>query len=318
MRVFNNAAAILFTVDPDWAIGRAIIEVIPSVDLERMIGHALTGGTRTGDIVFGSGPRERFVGVTAQPYEHGAMAIAADRTSSLAAERVRSDFVGNVSHELRTPLTAMKVMLDTVMVSDDDAEARALFLPQVAAELERMIRLVEDLLELARSESGTIRLRRERFDLGDVATATVNTFARRADEGDVELDLDAPEAVHVDGDRGRITQIVVNLLDNALRHTPRGGRIVVEVRRDGPAALLAVRDNGTGIPFADLPRVFERFYVVDRSRSREHGGTGLGLAIAKHLAEVHGGSLTAASVYGHGSTFTLRVPSVDEQGLNQR
>src|SRR5581483_12323536 len=137
------------------------------------------------------------------------MAIAADRTSSLAAERVRSDFVGNVSHELRTPLTAMKVMLDTVMLSDDDAEARALFLPQVAGELERMIRLVEDLLELARSESGTIRLRRERFDLGEVAAATINTLARRADEAGVDLELDAPEAVHVDADRGRITQIVV-------------------------------------------------------------------------------------------------------------
>jgi two-component system, OmpR family, phosphate regulon sensor histidine kinase PhoR len=316
VRMFNNAAAVLFTVDPDWAIGRAIIEVVPSVDLERMVGHALAGETRTGDIVFGSGTRERFVGVTAQPYEHGAMAIAADRTSSLSAERMRADFVGNVSHELRTPLTAMKVMLDTVMVSDDDAEARELFLPQIEAELERMIRLVEDLLELARSESGTIRLRRERFDLGDVASATVNTFARRADSAGIELELDAPEAVAVDADRGRLVQIALNLLDNAVRHTPRGGRIVVEVRRDGPSALLAVRDNGAGIPFADLPRVFERFYVVDRSRSREHGGgTGLGLAIAKHLAESHGGSLTAASVYGHGATFTLRIPVADEQAL---
>ncbi len=309
VRVFNNAAAVLFTVDPDWAVGRAIIEVVPSVELERMIGHALTGQTRTQDVVFGSGTRERFFGITAQPYEHGAMAIAADRTPSLALERMRTDFVGNVSHELRTPLTAMKVMLDTLMVSDDDAEARELFLPQVAAELERMIRLVEDLLELARSESGTIRLRRERFDLGDVANATVNTFAGRADAAGIELVLEAPEAVLVEADRGRLTQIALNLLDNALRHTPDGGRIVVDVRREGASALLAVRDNGAGIPFADLPRVFERFYVVDRSRSREHGGTGLGLAIAKHLAEAHGGSLAAASVYGHGATFTLRIPS---------
>jgi two-component system phosphate regulon sensor histidine kinase PhoR len=312
VRVFNNAAAVLFTVDPDWAIGRAIIEVVPSVDLERMIGHALAGDTRTQDVVFGSGVRERFFGVTVQPYEHGAIAIAADRTPSLSAERMRSDFIGNVSHELRTPLTAMKVMLDTVTLSDDDAEARELFLPQIAAELERMIRLVEDLLELARSENGTIRLRRERFDLGDVASATVNTFAQRADGAGVELDLVAPEPVFVSADRGRLTQITLNLVDNALRHTPEGGRIVVEVRREGAAALLAVRDNGTGIPFADLPRVFERFYVVDRSRSREHGGTGLGLAIAKHLAEAHGGSLSAASVYGHGATFTLRIPASED------
>jgi len=317
VRVFNNAAAVLFTVDPEWAIGRAMIEVIPSVELERMIGHALIGETRTGDIVFGSGTRERFVGVTAQPYDHGAMAIAADRTSSLAAERMRSDFVGNVSHELRTPLSAMKIMLDTVMVSDEDAQARTLFLPQIAAELERMIRLVEDLLELARSESGTMRLRRERFELRDVAAATANAFAKRAGDAGVALTVDAAPAVLVDADRERLTQIAFNLVDNALRHTPRGGRVVIEVRRERGAAVLAVRDNGAGIPFADLPRVFERFYVVDRSRSREHGGTGLGLAIAKHLAEVHGGTLTAASVYGHGATFTLRLASADgdEQGL---
>ena len=134
---------------------------------------------------------------------------------------MRSDFIGNVSHELRTPLSAMKLMLETVLVSDDDAEARTLFLPQIGDEVERMIRLVEDLLELARSESGTVALRRERFDLGDVAASTVNTFAQRADALGVELDLEAPERSRSTRDRGRLTQVMVNLLDNALRHTPR-------------------------------------------------------------------------------------------------
>ncbi|MDQ6942078.1 MAG: HAMP domain-containing histidine kinase, partial [Candidatus Eremiobacteraeota bacterium] len=188
--------------------------------------------------------------------------------------------------------------------------ARTLFLPQIGDEVERMVRLVEDLLELARSESGTIPMRRERFDLGDVAAATVNTFAQRAGALGIELDLEAPDAVDVDADRGRLTQVAVNLVDNALRHTPSGGSVIVEVTRAGRDAILRVRDTGTGIPFADLPRVFERFYVVDRSRSREHGGggTGLGLAIAKHLVEAHGGSLVAASQYGRGATFTMRVP----------
>jgi signal transduction histidine kinase len=195
-----------------------------------------------------------------------------------------------------------------VLVSDDDAEARTLFLPQIGDEVERMIRLVEDLLELARSESGTVALRRERFDLGDVAASMVNTFAQRADALGVELDLEAPIAVEVEADRGRLTQVVVNLLDNALRHTPSGGSVVVEVRGDAGDAVLIVRDSGIGIPFADLPRVFERFYVVDRSRSREHTGTGLGLAIAKHLVEAHGGTLVAESVYGSGATFTMRIP----------
>ena len=195
------------------------------------------------------------------------------------------------------------------MLSDDDAEARALFLPQVQNEVERMIRLVEDLLELARSESGTFPLRRERFDLGEVATATVNSFAQRAGALGVELDLDAPEAVEVDADRGRLTQVAVNLVDNALRHTPSNGSVTVDVRRDGADALLRVRDTGIGIPYADLPRVFERFYVVDRSRAREHTGTGLGLAIAKHIVEAHGGTLVAESTYGKGAAFTVRIPA---------
>jgi two-component system phosphate regulon sensor histidine kinase PhoR len=310
VRVFNAAAAALFGLDRARAIGRAVIELIPSVDLERMLHAALAGETRTRDVVLWSGARERYVGVTAQPYEDGAIAIAADRTALLAAERMRSDFIGNVSHELRTPLSAMKLMLETVLAADDDAEARTLFLPQIGDEVDRMIRLVEDLLELARSESGTIPMRRERFDLGDVAAATVNTFAQRAGALGIELELEAPERVDVDGDRGRLTQVAVNLVDNALRHTPAGGSVVVEVARAGRDALLRVRDTGAGIPFADLPRVFERFYVVDRSRSREGGGgTGLGLAIAKHLAEAHGGSLVAESDYGRGATFTMRVPA---------
>ncbi len=309
VRVFNAAASALFGVDRQRALGRALIEIVPSVELERLVQAALAGEVRSRDVELGSGARSRYVAVTAQPYESGAIAIASDRTAYRAAERMRSDFIGNVSHELRTPLSAMKLMLETVLVSDDDAEARTLFLPQIGAEVERMIRLVEDLLELARSESGTVALRRERFDLGDVAASMVNTFAQRADASGVELDLEAPDDVEVDADRGRLTQVVVNLLDNALRHTPAGGSVLVTVLAEGGDAVLAVRDTGIGIPFADLPRIFERFYVVDRSRSREHTGTGLGLAIAKHVVEAHGGSLVAESVYGSGATFTMRIPA---------
>ncbi len=312
VRVFNAGAQALFGVSGERAAGRAIIAVIPSVEVERMVEAALRGETRTQDVAFGSGARERFFGITVQPYEDGAMAIAADRTAYLASERVRREFTGNVSHELRTPLAAMKLMLETLLLAGDDAEARALFLPQIAGEVERMIRLVQDLLELARSEAGTVSLRRERFDLTEVATSTVSTFAQRAGALGVELELDAPQAVAVEADRGRLTQVAVNLLDNALRHTPAGGRVTVALAREGDEAVLRVRDTGSGIPFADLPRIFERFYVVDRSRSREHGGTGLGLAIAKHLVVAHGGTLAVDSVYGGGATFTMRVPAASE------
>jgi two-component system phosphate regulon sensor histidine kinase PhoR len=269
VRVFNAGAQTLFGVSGERAAGRALIEVIPSVELERMVEAALRGETRAQDIAFGGGARERFLGLTVQPYEDGAMAIAADRTAYLANERVRREFTGNVSHELRTPLAAMKLMLETLLLSDDDAEARALFLPQIAGEVERMIRLVEDLLELARSEAGTVPLRRERFDLTEVATATVNSLAQRADALGIELELDAPQGVVVEADRGRLTQVVLNLLDNALRHTPTGGRVRIALGREGGDALLRVHDTGIGIPFVDLPRIFERFYVVD-ARARRH------------------------------------------------
>jgi two-component system phosphate regulon sensor histidine kinase PhoR len=308
VRVFNAAAERLFDIDVERAVGRALIEVVPSVEAERMVQAAMRGETRTQDVAFGSGARERYVGITVQPYEDGAMAIATDRTQYLAGERVRRDFTGNVSHELRTPLTSMKVMLETVMASEDDPQARALFLPQIAEELERMIGIVEGLLELARSEAGRVSLRRERFDLRGLAASTREMFARRAEALGVALVVNAPAPVPVEADRGQLTQVVVNLLDNALRHTPSGGSVTLTVTRDDGSAVVRVADTGTGIPFADLPRVFERFYVVDRSRSRERGGTGLGLAIAKHFVEAHGGTLSVDSVYGRGATFTMRLP----------
>jgi signal transduction histidine kinase len=310
VRVFNAAAASLFGVDASRTVGRAVIEVIPSVDVERMLVAALAGETSARDVTFGSGSRERHVGVTTKLYEGGAMAIAFDRTAARAIERARRDFFSDVSHELRTPLSAMKLMLETVLVSDDDVEARALFLPQIAAEVERMIRLVQDLLELARSDSGAMPIRRERFDLTDVATMTVNSFSQRADALAVELELEAPAEVLVDADRNSLVQVTMNLVDNALRHTPAQGRVTVSLKREHTSALLRVADTGIGIPFVDLTRIFERFYVVDRSRARESAGTGLGLAIAKQLVEANGGTLTVESEYGHGATFTVTIPAV--------
>ncbi len=313
VRYVNAAAEELFEIHAERAVGQALIAVVPSVAMERQVLAAIGGETSMNDITIGDFARERTLGITAHPFEGGAVAVAADRTALLAIEHVRREFVANVSHELRTPLSAIKLMLETVLLSDDDAEARTLFLPQVAREVDRMIRLVEDLLELARSESGNLLLRREIFDLTDVATSVVNTFSQRSTTLGIELDLDAPEEVFVAADRNRLTQVALNLLDNALRHTPTGGTVTVEIASEGRNALLRVRDTGRGIPYHDLPHIFERFYVVDRSRSREHTGTGLGLSIARHLVEAHGGSLTAHSIYGRGSTFVCRLPRVVDE-----
>ncbi len=310
VRFVNPAGEALFGIRAVRSVGQGLIGVVPSVAMERQVFAAIRGETATRDVAVSDGAHERTLGITAHPFEGGALVVAADRTDLLAIEHVRREFVANVSHELRTPLSAIKLMLETMLISDDDAEARALFLPQVAREVERMIRLVEDLLELARSESGNLQLRRETFDLTDIGTVVVNTFAQRSVAAGIELDLDAPEEVFVDADRNRLTQVGLNLVDNALRHTPTGGTVTVEIAHEAANAVLRVRDTGRGIPYHDLPHIFERFYVVDRSRSREHTGTGLGLSIARHLVEAHGGTLTAQSVYGRGATFVCRFPVV--------
>lgn len=310
VRFINGAAERLFRMDAGRALGQGIIAVVPSVPLERQVLAAIRGEAATRDVLLADRARELTIGVTAYPYDSGAVVIAVDRSNLVALERVRSEFVANVSHELRTPLSSIKLMVETVNGAEDDAEARALFLPQIAKETERMIRLVEDLLELARSESGTLVLDRERFDLTDIAVAVVNSAAERARTHGIALELMSPEAVFVDADRDRLTQVAQNLVDNAIRHTPSGGRVAVEVARDARDALLRVVDTGRGIPYSDLPHIFERFYVVDRSRARALAGTGLGLSIARHLVELHGGTISVHSEYGRGATFVCRLPAI--------
>lgn len=311
IRLVNPAAEALFGIVETRAIGRALIEVVPSVEFERLIGAANDGGPVSRDVRIIEADRERVFGIAVRRLDHGIVAIAADRTELVNVERNRRDFVSNVSHELRTPLAAIKLMMETVLLSDDDAEARALFLPRVAREVDRMVALVADLLELARSESGRAVLRRERLDLGDIAIATVNTFAQRAERLHVELAVVAPEPVEVNADRDRLTQVAMNLLDNALRYTPPGGSVRVSVEREDQRAVLRVRDSGEGIPYNDLEHIFDRFYVANRSRSRDRSGTGLGLSIARELVEAHGGSIGVESVFGEGATFTCRFPLAD-------
>lgn len=307
--LLNAAAGVIFDIGSRPVLGRAIIELVPSFDLDRRVNDALAGHPSRGTISLSGVAGGRTLTVATLPIDgaEGAIVIAADETRLHELEKTRREFVSSVSHELRTPLSSIKLMIETLLDRPDDAEARSIFLPRVNEEVDRMVQLVADLLELTRAEAGQLRLRRSEVDLHAVAASTIRTFEQRAAQLDLTLRLSG-EPTRIDGDENRLAQVVVNLVDNALRHTPAHGVVAVAVSARGAEAVLQVRDTGAGIPYRDLPHVFERFYVVDRSRAREAGGTGLGLSIVKQIVEAHGGVVTAESELGAGSTFTCVFP----------
>jgi signal transduction histidine kinase len=219
-----------------------------------------------------------------------------------AFERQQS-FVGDASHELRTPLAVIRANAEFLQASNPDSVEIA----DIVSETDRLSALVDALLALARGEAAD-RPPRDVFDLGSLVEAATEAMQPLADERAVALRMDATHGVHVEGDREQLRQLVVILVDNALRYTPAGGSVDVEVERSGGDAAVIVRDTGIGIDHAALDRVFDRFYRADAARNRDSGGAGLGLAIARELVGEHGGRITVDSRPGRGSTFTVRLP----------
>jgi signal transduction histidine kinase len=229
-----------------------------------------------------------------------------------AARQMQVDFVANVSHELRTPLTAVKGTVETLRAGAvDDPRVRDRFLETVEAETDRLIRLVNELLLLSRADSEALNLRREPLDLAALTQETAGRLAPRAQGQGLVLEVHAALPLPpVLGDPDRIEQVVVNLLDNAIKYSPRGGRIVIRVTPGaGGAVCVSVEDEGIGIPAAELERIGERFYRADKARSRAQGGSGLGLAIARALVEAHGGRLWLESQEGRGTTASFSLPT---------
>ncbi len=220
---------------------------------------------------------------------------------------VQRRFVADVSHEMRTPLTTIRGNVDLMRRFGYDEEA----ITAIEGEARRMSRLVEDLLLLARADAGRLPLERNLVEL-DTLVAEVFDQARVLSDG-VVVTLGPIEPARVIGDADRIKQLLLNLVSNGLKYTPAGGTLTLGLRRDGPWVRVDVTDTGVGIPAEDLPHIFDRFYRVDKARSRTQGGTGLGLAIAQWLAEAHGGQIAVTSQPGAGSTFTLKLPLVSEQ-----
>ena len=288
--------------------GEVTGDALAGAALDRAVARARTGGTGAETLDL-HGPHPRRLEVTASPLAHGGVvAVLVDATERRRLDAVRRDFVANVNHELRTPIGALGVLAEALSGEQDRATLERLA-GRISTEVERARALIEDLLDFSRVEADHQRTR-ERVDVADVVEVASARVSARAEQKGVHLDLPTPEVLPtLDADREQLIMAVANLLDNAVKYSEAGTTVRVGVSTDDGAVVIAVSDEGIGIPARDLDRIFERFYRVDAARDRRTGGTGLGLAIVRHVATNHGGTVSVRSQEGVGSTFTLRLPT---------
>ncbi|NLE64755.1 MAG: PAS domain-containing protein [Elusimicrobia bacterium] len=301
-------------------VGRNYWEAVRHEEINRLIRRAFASSRPVdGDIAIYA-PQEMFFHAQASPVSgpdgevKSVVAIFHDISDIKKFERMRSEFVANVSHELKTPLTSIKGYVETLKdgAVDDPQEARR-FLSIIERQTGQLESLVTDILTLSAIEARDPQGRGdEEVDLGGVVAEVIEAQQKAAEARGHRLALRLPPGgVRIRGDHRALGQVFTNLLDNAIKFTPCGGQISVDVREEGGMVRADVRDSGIGIPPEHLPRIFERFYRVDRARSREMGGTGLGLAIVKHLVQSHGGRVAVESVPGQGAVFSVFLPRME-------
>ncbi len=317
----NTSADQLFGLGPQ-AVGRLLPELIRSPQIQEAVDATLAGPeTYRGEIVLPSReiiPRQmsRVLAVHGAllpgPTPAGAVLVFHDVTELRRLERMRQDFVANVSHELKTPLASIKAYTETLLdwaLHDENVNVR--FLNRIEEQADRLNQLILDLLSLARLESGHEVFQHGPLAVSAVVETCIETHRGRAEAKELDLRLDlgpVGESTLIVADEEAVHQILDNLIDNAIKYTTERGWISVACRLTDDAVELDVADSGIGIPRDDLPRVFERFYRVDKARSREMGGTGLGLSIVKHLIQSIGGQITVESRVGEGTRFTVQLP----------
>ena len=313
----NRAAAHLLSIDPAWAQGRTVEEVIRNVALQQFVRETLgSDGPTEGDVSF---PTEggrffhvRGAGLTDPRGERaGAVVVLGDVTRIHRLENVRRDFVANVSHELKTPVTSIQGFAEALQEEGAaDAEQTKRYVGIIAKHAQRLNAIIDDLLSLSRLEEGSEQ-RAISFEAGPVRPvleAAMDLSGVKAEDKDIHVELHCDDDIQARLNGPLLEQAVVNLLDNAVKHSEPGATVELRAERQENEIAIRVVDRGSGIPEQHLARIFERFYVVDKSRSRKLGGTGLGLAIVKHIAQVHGGRVTVQSAPGQGSTFTIHLP----------
>ena len=313
----NRAAADLLDVEADAAAGRPMQDVIRNPDLRRFALTAIDCREPVEDDLLLRGVRDRTIRLRGTALrdasgDGGAVIVLNDVTEVQRLEHVRRDFVANVSHELKTPVASIKGFVETLLdgALDDHADARR-FLGIVSRQADRLASIIEDLLALSRIEqsetSGTLPL--ERHPLAGLLVAATDDCRPRATERSIRVELACPPMLMVTVNGPLLEQAVINLVDNAIKYSEPGKTVWLSADADADGTAIRVRDEGCGIAAEHLPRLFERFYRVDKARSRNLGGTGLGLSIVKHIVQAHAGTIAVESTPGVGTTFTIRLPA---------
>ncbi len=314
----NPGFAGILGIDVPPQSGSALVEIVRQSELIEAVRAVLGGEPRVEAEVVTGTLRQHFFAATVASVSagktSGAIIVLHDITDLRKLERVRRDFVANVSHEFKTPLTAIQGFAETLLAGAlEDAQNRGRFLEIIVEHSRRLARLTDDLLKLSKMDADRLELEISDTSVSQFVSTCLETAQRRAIEKQLEIIVEVPENLpDIAADRRRLAEVLQNLLDNAIQYTLPGGQITLSAAREGREVVFTVSDTGIGIPKADQPRIFERFYRVDVARSREVGGTGLGLAIAKHLVEVHGGRLWVESEIGQGSQFHFSIPEYEE------
>ena len=311
VQLTNRAAEEMFQVDGQAALGRTLAGALRIHQVVELWQRCLeTGDVQTAPLEIAA--RGLYLQAVAAPLGDAlpgsTLLLFQNLTQVRRLETVRRDFISNISHELRTPLASLKALTETLQEGAlEDPPAARRFLSRMDAEVDALTQMVAELLELARIESGRVPLQLQPASPCAILSSAVERLRLQSERGGLSIAVDCPEDLPpVLADPQRLEQVAVNLLHNAIKFTPAGGRILLAARQEGEMVRFSVSDTGRGIPALDLPRIFERFYKADRARSS--GGTGLGLAISRHLVEAHGGRIWAESVEGEGSTFFFTIP----------
>ncbi|MFA5385815.1 MAG: ATP-binding protein [Eubacteriales bacterium] len=318
----NPVVEKVFGISQKASQGKNILGVIRNYDVERLLEKALRTEKPVSQEIKLIYPEPKVFYVNATPLQGhsrqkgGAVVLFNDITQRKKLEDMRTEFVANVSHELRTPLTSIRGFLETLLEGkvEDQATIRR-FLEIINRETARLTRLIDDLLNLSKIEERQVVHRWQSVQLLDTVNKAIVMFQAQAKEQNLELVTELPaELPVVRGDPDMLAQVLINLVDNAVKFTPSGGRITIRAGANEGNVRIDVEDTGIGIPPENLPRIFERFYRVEKSRSRELGGIGVGLAIVKHIIRAHGGKTGVESVVGKGSKFTFTLPIDEKKG----